>query len=89
MLIKTIKLCLEKCSDETAKLANVRAHDIRALAASWAFKHAVPLDDIMKACSWKAHDTFTSFYLKDVSLMSTEGTISMGPIVAAQSVLPF
>ena len=86
-LIQTIRQCLAKCSEDTARLANVRAHDIRALAASWAFKHSVPLDDIMRACSWKAHDTFTSFYLKDVSLTSTEGTISLGPVVAAQQVL--
>ena len=86
-LIQTIKYCLQNCSEETARIANVRAHDIRALAASWSFKHAVPLQDIMTACSWKAHDTFISFYLKDVSLTDTSGSHSIGPFVAAQNTL--
>ena len=48
------------------------------------FKSGVALDDVMKACSWKAHETFTSFNLKEVSLSNTEGNISLGPVVATQ-----
>jgi hypothetical protein len=85
-LVQTIRICLQSCSDETAKHCNVRAHDIRALAASWAFKSGVALEDIMKACSWRAHNTFTSHYLRDLALSDPEGQYSLGPIVAAQQV---
>ena len=86
-LVQTIRHCLQHCTDEAATLCRVKSHDIRALAASWAFKSGVALDDVMKACSWKAHNTFTSFYLKDVSLSNPEGQISLGPVVAAQQTL--
>ena len=83
-LVQTIRHCLQHCSDNTAALCRVKSHDIRALAASWAFKSGVALEDVMKACSWKAHNTFTSFYLKDVSLSNPEGKISLGPVAIAQ-----
>jgi hypothetical protein len=86
-LVQTIRLCLQNCSESTAKLANVRAHDIRALAASWAFKTGVALEDVLNACSWKCHNTFTSHYLKDIALSDTEGKFSLGPFVSAQQLV--
>ena len=86
-LVQTIRACLHNCSDNTAALCRVKAHDIRALAASWTFKSGVALHDVMKACSWKAHNTFTSFYLKDVSLSNPEGKISLGPVAIAQQIV--
>jgi hypothetical protein len=85
-LVQTIRLCLQSCSDESARLCNVRAHDIRALAASWAFRSGVALEDVMKSCSWRAHNTFISHYLRDIALTDPEGKFSLGPIVAAQQV---
>ena len=67
-LIATIRECLKHCTNEAAAIANVRAHDIRMVVASWAFKNAVPLG-IIQACAWTAHNTFTSFYLKEVFLV--------------------
>lgn len=88
-LVQTIRHCLRSCSEDTAAIANcgARAHDIRALAASWAFRSGVALEDVMSACSWRSHNTFTSFYLKDISLSNPEGQISLGPIVAAQQMV--
>ena len=45
----------------------VKAHDIRAFAASKAFYGGDLMDQIMQACHWKAHNTFTNFYLKDLT----------------------
>jgi hypothetical protein len=33
----------------------------------------VVLEEVMKACSWRAHDTFTSHYLKDLALTNPKG----------------
>ena len=86
-LVKTIRICLQSCPDKSANLANVRAHDVRAMAASWAFRSGVALEEVMRACSWRAHNTFTSFYLKDIALENPEGQISLGPVVVAQQQL--
>ena len=63
----------------------LRAHDVRAFAASAAFRGGVSLDQILSACHWKAHNTFTQFYLKDVAWADSE-LYHLGPIVAAQQV---
>ena len=48
-------------------LVQVKVHDIRAFAASKAFYGGVSVYQIMQACHWKAHNTFTNFYLKDLT----------------------
>ena len=68
-------------------MANHRAHDLRALAASWNLHCSIPLTDILKAAQWRCHNTFTSFYLRDMSLVEEDiyrlGPISTGKAVAA------
>ena len=42
----------------------------------------------MQACHWKAHNTFTNFYLKDLTW--SDNNMYLGPVVMAQQVLdPF
>ena len=41
----------------------------------------------MQACHWKAHNTFTNFYLKDLTWSDNDNNIYLGPVVAAQQVL--
>ena len=40
----------------------------------------------MQACHWKAHNTSTNFYLKDLT-WSDNNNIYLGPVVVAQQVL--
>jgi len=69
-----------------AILLFARGHDIRGLAASMAFVHSASVSDILSACTWKSHNTFTQFYLKDLTQLRGEMQV-LGPIVAAQQVL--
>ena len=69
-------------------LVQVKAHDIRAFAASKAFCGGVLVDQIMQACHWKAHNTFTNFYLKDLTWSDTDNNMYLGPVVAAQVLDP-
>ena len=63
----------------------MKAHNVMVMAASLAFKGEVSLDQILGAYFWKSHSTFTSFYLKDVSWKSAEGSnYCLGPVVSAQ-----
>ena len=41
----------------------------------------------MQACDWKAHNTFTNFYLKDLTWSDNDNDMYLGPVVAAQQVL--
>ena len=64
---QTVILCYELSDQQALTLHQVKAHDVRAFAASRAFQSGVSLDQILSACHWKSHNTFTQFYLKDVA----------------------
>ena len=49
-LKQTILLCYEKEDQQSLDLVQVKAHDIRAFAASKAFYCGVSVDQIMQAC---------------------------------------
>ena len=66
-LKQTILLCYKQADQQSLDLVQVKAHDIRAFAASKAFYGGVSVDQIMQACHWKAHNTFTNFYIKDLT----------------------
>ena len=82
---QTILLCYQLSNEDAQKLHQVRAHDVRAFAASKAFQGGVSLDQILSACHWKSHNTFTQFYLKDVAWADSD-LYHLGPVVAAQQI---
>ena len=82
---QTVVLCYELSDQEALTLHQVKAHDVRAFAASKAFQSGFSLDQILSACHWKSHNTFTQFYLKDVAWADSE-LFHLGPVVAAQQV---
>ena len=82
---QTMVLCYHLSDEEAQNLHQVRARDARAFAASKAFQGGVSLDQIHSACHWKAHNTFTPFYLKDLAWADSE-LYHLGPIVAAQKI---
>ena len=82
---QTVILCYELSDQQALTLYQVKAHDIRAFAASKAFQSGVSLDQILSACHWKSHNTFTQFYLKDVAWADSE-LYHLGPVVAAQQI---
>ena len=82
---QTVVLCYELSDQEALTLHQVKAHDVRAFAASKAFQSGISLDQILSACHWISHNTFTQFYLKDVAWADSE-LFHLGPVVAAQQV---
>ena len=66
-LKQTILLCYKQADQQALDLVQVKAHDIRAFAASKAFYGGVSVDQIMQACHSKAHNIFTNFYPKDLT----------------------
>ena len=83
---QAIQLCYAQAEDKTIEFHQVKAHDVRALAASRSFQGGVLVDQIMSACHWKSHNTFTNFFLKDLALADRD-YLYLGPVVAAQQSL--
>ena len=82
---QTVILCYELSDQQALSLHQVKAHDVRAFTASKAFQSGISLDQILSACHWKSHNTFTQFYLKDVAWADSE-LFRLGPVVAAQQI---
>ena len=76
---QTVILCYELSDHHAHTLHQVKAHDVRA------FQSGISLEQILSACHWKSHNTFTQFYLKDVAWADSE-LFNLGPVVAAQQV---
>ena len=85
-LKQTILLAYENSDPESQQLYQVKAHDVRSMAASLAFKGGISLNEILQACFWKSHNTFTNFYLKDLCWHNGQ-ILKLGPIVSAQHVI--
>ena len=82
---QTVILCYELSDHQAHTLHEVKAHDVRAFAASKAFQSGVSLEQILSACHWKSHNTFTQFYLKNLAWADSE-LYHLGPVVAAQQI---
>ena len=82
---QTVILCNELSDHQAHSLHQIKAHDVRAFAASKAFQSGVSLEQILSACHWKSHNTFTQFSLKDVAWADSE-LYHLGPVVAAQQI---
>ena len=82
---QTVILCYELSDHQAHTLHQVQAQDVRAFATSKAFQSGVSLEQILAACHWKSHNTFTQFYLKDVAWADSE-LFHLGPVVATQQI---
>ena len=87
MVITTILLSYKQANQQSLDLVQVKAHGIRAFAASKAFYGGVSVYQIIQACHWKAHNTFTIFFLEDLTWSDNGNNMYLGPVVAAQQVL--
>ena len=81
----TIQTCYQSSDMADQQVTQVRAHDVRAMAASLAFKGGISLEQVLSSCYWKSHNTFTNFYLKDICWEND--IFKLGPIVSAQHIV--
>lgn len=61
---------------------HIRTHDIRGLASSWALLRHTPLEDILRACYWRSHNTFIQHYLSNLITIRNR-MFALGPVVTA------
>ena len=73
--------------DHMGPTLRVGAHDVRSVATSllWSLNRAVA--DVMAVACWRTQSVFATHYLCAVQRVQ-DGVFSIGPIVAAGSVIP-
>ena len=81
-----IKFAYTAAPEEARRLANIRVHEVRAIAASLSLQSNFSLNSILENCCWTTHTTFSSFYLRDMSAQ-TGDIFSLGPLVAAGEII--
>ena len=87
--VKQLILYVHKnASSEKLQVGKVRAHDTRALSASLALHQNMALPALLKTCTWASHNTFTNFYLRDVTVLE-KGLHKLGPLVLAGEICKF
>ena len=84
-IVQTIKLA-HSANNVDQVPVSVNAHEVRAIASSWAWSNKVPLDDVVKAGFWSSENSFIRFYLRDTSVLASSLGL-IGPVVAAQAVV--
>ena len=72
-ITKTIVWAYKLAGNEELVLASVHGQHVRAMAPSHAFYCVIPLDQFLAVSSWRCHDTFTSFYLQNLSEVDSQG----------------
>ena len=85
-LKKTVLACYLLSTEQTQQLFKVKAHDIRAFSTSWAYLKNTSMEQILMAGQWKAHTTFTNFYLKDLTMLRDK-MLQLGPLVVASTIV--
>ena len=60
----------------------VRAHELRALAGSWAHWSGISVEDIKQSLCWKSSGVFQNSYLRNLSEVA-DGLHRLSPLVAA------
>ena len=81
-----IKNAYDTISKNPLSLFKPRAHELRAISASWAYMNYIPLEEILKFAVWSSTSLFASHYLRDFR-EQPENLRAMGPIIAAQKVV--
>lgn len=82
-----IREAYEELSPDGAKRLRIRAHEVRAVAASVAFQRNCSIRDIVESVGWRSESTFARFYLRNLSNQAS-GLDLIGDLSAAQRALP-
>ena len=79
-----ITQCIRLAHD--TDLPQVHAHEVRRMAASWAYQAGVhSLEEILLAGWWASHSTFTRFYLAPLH-PQPDGLFRLTPIVSGRQI---
>ena len=66
-ICRTILLAYESSGEKFLNRHAVKAHEVRALASSWALFNSASISEVLLAGIWRCQDYFASFYLRSMS----------------------
>ena len=85
-LVETILLTYEHAKWETCKLEGVSGHQVRGMAASWAYGKDTTLTEIRIAVGWKSSSVFAQHYLRDVVTDTPQRSKERTVVAAGQQI---
>ena len=69
-ICKTISLAYESSGQVILDKFQVKAHDVRALASSWALFNNASLNEVLSVGFWRGESSFLSHYLRSMSVQA-------------------
>ncbi|XP_077977162.1 uncharacterized protein LOC144432761 [Glandiceps talaboti] len=84
-IVDTVKWAYVEAQQDHLSPHRVTAHEVRAIAASWALRSGVPVADILQAGTWRSPNSFISYYLRDMS-DHAEDLATLGPLSISQNI---
>lgn len=66
-VVRLIRMAHDKSGVPIPADESVRAHDVRAMATSVAWKYNIPIQSLVDAAIWKSKDSFIDYYCRDLS----------------------
>ena len=85
-IVNTVVLAYRHADDDTARLMQVKAHEVRAIANSVAYFNNVSLSEVMQGARWRSRGTFVGHYLRDAQ-QELSGLYRLAPVVVAQRII--
>ena len=85
-IVNAIVLAYENADPDTARVLQVRAHDVRAVANSVSYFNNVSLPEVLQGARWRSRGTFVGHYLRDAQ-REVDGLYRLAPVVVAQRII--
>ena len=79
-----LKNCIQLAYSSEEATRGVKAHEVRKLAASWAFFSGTSAEDVVRAGKWRSANTFTNHYMAEVRVQP-DGVFRWPPFIALSS----
>ncbi|XP_064120812.1 uncharacterized protein LOC135225407 [Macrobrachium nipponense] len=76
----------QNCDEKSFPILKVKAHEVRAVVTSMAYRHNKSMKAILEATFWRSKSIFADCYLKEVQTQY-EDCCSLGPYVASGAVV--
>ena len=85
-IVNTIVIAYQQADPDTARVLQVKAHDVRAVANSISYFNNVTLPEVLQGARWRSRGTFVGHYLRDAQ-REVDGLYRLAPVVVAQRVI--
>ena len=82
-LIREAHECLRP---DLLPILKVKAHELRGVSTTLAFKKNLSLQSVMEAAQWRCASVFASHYLKDIAF-NYDDCRTLGPLIVAGTVI--